>query len=675
MVLDVTPSPSSDSKWSATAFGPENAWSDGFRAIASLVFGSRLPMLVMWGPELLQVYNDDFIVVLGDRHPRSFGAPAAATWGRTWTDIEPMVREVLGTGGSLLFEDYYAVIERDGRPTECYFTFSVSRIVDERGTMGVVFVGTDATASVLAARSANERAASLAEFQKLADNITDIVYTHGSDGTIGWANQRWYGYTGFDRDTTVTREHWSRLMPATDLARYVGVLDASLSARVPYEIELQLKPASAPASDYRWHLIRAKPMFDDDGFLLSWAGSATDIHDRRIAEGQARERLKSERDREHRASLAFQDAAMPKALPSVPGLTFSAVYEAAEAEALVGGDWYDAFRLSDGRIVLSVGDVMGSGLASAVTMGAVRQSIRGAAQIYPDPASVLDAADRALRSEQPDAIVTAFVAVFDPLQFTMTFASAGHPAPMLRGPGGDVIDLLAPDLPLGLRSEHLKGETEQHIVTIVPGSLLVLYTDGLTESTRDIASGEAKLRHALETLEVDGHGDAARRIRDAVLVSSKDDVAILAVAIGERQTHAVVPGSDIRTSWSFPIVDAQAASGVRREVVAVMRRLGASEGEAADAELVLGELLGNVMRHALGDAQVMLDLTGDAPVLHVIDDGPGFTFHARLPRDTMSESGRGLYIAAMLTRDCNVSKRAEGGTHARVVLNTGPLRT
>jgi hypothetical protein len=86
-------------------------------------------------------------------------------------------------------------------------------------------------------------------------------------------------------------------------------------------------------------------------------------------------------------------------------------------------------------------------------------------------------------------------------------------------------------------------------------------------------------------------------------------------------------------------------------------------------------LLGNVMRHALGDAQVMLDLTGDAPVLHVIDDGPGFTFHARLPRDTMSESGRGLYIAAMLTRDCNVSKRAEGGTHARVVLNTGPLRT
>ena len=632
-------------------------------------------MLVFWGRDLVAVYNDDFIGVLGDRHPRSFGRPAAETWGRTWTDIAPLVRDVLDTGRAQWFEDYYVIVERDGHAQECYYSFSLSRMQDEDGTLGVLFVASDSTANVLAVRASNERAAILAEFQKLADNITDIVYTHASDGTIGWANERWYGFTGFDRETTITREHWARLMPEHDLARYVDVLDRSLAARVPYEIELELKAASATEDAYRFHLVRAKPMFDEDGFLLSWAGSATDIHDRRMAEAAARVRLESERDREHRASLAFQDAAMPKALPNVPGLTFSAVYEAAEAEALVGGDWYDAFRLSDGRIVLSVGDVMGSGLASAVTMAAVRQAIRGAAQIYPDPASVLDAADRALRSEQPDAIVTAFVAVFDPLQFNMSYASAGHPAPMLRGPDGTVIELLAPDLPLGLRSEHLKGDTEQNIATVAPGSLLVLYTDGLTESTRNIADGEAKLREALTTIGDIDPKDVARRIRDAVLVSSKDDVAILAVAIGERQRHAVAPGSDIRTSWTFPITDASAASGVRREVFTVLRRLGASENDAADAELVLGELLGNVMRHATGDAQVMLDLTGEAPVLHVIDDGPGFTFHARLPRDTMSESGRGLYIAAMLTRDCNVSKRAEGGTHARVVLNVGSLRT
>jgi serine phosphatase RsbU (regulator of sigma subunit) len=95
--------------------------------------------------------------------------------------------------------------------------------------------------------------------------------------------------------------------------------------------------------------------------------------------------------REHEVSLAFQNAAMPRALPTMPGLAFDAIYEAAGEDALVGGDWYDAFGLPDGRVVISVGDVGGSGLEAAVTMGAVRQTIRGAAQVFAEPAAALDA--------------------------------------------------------------------------------------------------------------------------------------------------------------------------------------------------------------------------------------------------------------------------------------------
>ena len=640
--------------------------STGFRFAVETLLAIRVPASVFWGEKLWLFYNAPYGKLIGKRHPAAYGRPVADSEPENWEELEPLVRGVRESGKAILLEDFYVERERANGLEEHYYTFSLSPIVDERGERGVLCIAADTTASVLNMRAANERIAELGEFKKLADNVTDIVYMHGSDGTIAWANERWYSFTGLSREASLSLEVWAQIMPQRDLAAYVATLERALPARQAYEIEVSLKSASASESKFRLHFIRATPMFDDEGFLLRWAASATDIHDRRNAELEARKQLERDRDREHQASLAFQNAAMPKTLPSVPGLTFSAVYEPAEAESLVGGDWYDAFLLSDGRIVLSVGDVMGSGLTAAVTMAAVRQAIRGAAQIYPDPASVLDAADRALRAEQPDRIVTAFVAVLDPLVLGLTFASAGQPAPMLRLPSGDIVELLAPDLPLGLRSELQRGNVPRAEMTIAAHSVLVMYTDGLTEATKDIAAGEQRLRGAIARANTLPAADLARHIRDTVLTSSNDDVAILTVTF-EAPPSSVPQARDLRTRWSFPIVDASAALSVRREVAAVLTRLGATVEEAADAKIVIGELLGNVMRHATGDVQVMLDLSGDAPVLHILDDGDGFTFHARLPRDEMSESGRGLYIAAQLTRDLSVVPRPEGGSHARAV--------
>ncbi len=94
----------------------------------------------------------------------------------------------------------------------------------------------------------------------------------------------------------------------------------------------------------------------------------------------------------HRRDVSSRGS--PARLPQVAGLQFDALYEPGRAEAQVGGDWYDAFRLLDGRVVISIGDVVGNGLAAATAMAEVRQSIRGAAAINPDPALLLDAADR-----------------------------------------------------------------------------------------------------------------------------------------------------------------------------------------------------------------------------------------------------------------------------------------
>jgi anti-sigma regulatory factor (Ser/Thr protein kinase) len=370
--------------------------------------------------------------------------------------------------------------------------------------------------------------------------------------------------------------------------------------------------------------------------------------------------------REHEAMLAFQNAALPQRLPRLPGITFDAIYEAAGEDTLVGGDWYDAFRLSDGRIVISVGDVIGSGLAAAVTMVATRQAIRGAAQVFPEPSAVLDAADRALRSEQPDRIVTTFLGILDPFALTLTYASAGHPPPMLRLADGSVVELGGADVPLGLRDD--RPVCDDVTVTLPQYSLLVLYTDGLTEATRDVIEGERRLRLALANNEVFNAAHPAEALRQAVLENgATDDVAILTVRL--------VPAFDQITSWSFRSDDAATAIAVRHEVAGILRAAGANDGETGDAEVVLGELLGNVVRHSDGgDVELALDLADGPPVLHVLDRGPGFTYYARLPKDSMSESGRGLFIATALARDLSVTPRQFGGSHARAVLAVRAMR-
>jgi anti-sigma regulatory factor (Ser/Thr protein kinase) len=380
--------------------------------------------------------------------------------------------------------------------------------------------------------------------------------------------------------------------------------------------------------------------------------------------------LKRELEREHRASAAFQEAALPSRMPTIPGMRFKAIYRAAKAEALVGGDWYDAFRLDDGRIVLSIGDVMGSGLLAAVTMGAVRQAMRGAAQILAEPIDILDAADRALRSEQPDGIVTAFVAVLDPITLILTYASAGHPPPLLRTASGEIIALSGSGLPLGLRAIQTGEPEPPRSICLDDSSLIVLYTDGLIEATRDIEAGENSVREALGSLEVWNAANPAAAISDHVLEEVVDDVAILTIRIDCAAVSVTRPaGSSERDArWMFAVRDQAAARAARNDIVAVLRDRGATDADTGLTELVFSELLGNVVRHCSSEVAFALDISGDVPILHTLDRGPGFTYNARLPKDIMSDSGRGLFIVRSLISDLNITRRTDGGSHARAVL-------
>lgn len=233
-----------------------------------------------------------------------------------------------------------------------------------------------------------------------------------------------------------------------------------------------------------------------------------------------------------RIATVYQRAALPAHLPQADGIAFDACYEPSSEELLVGGDWYDAFTLPDGRIAITIGDVLGHGLDAAVWMSRLRNGFRAALFADPDPAQALEIVDRMIRADvDGDFFTTALTALVDPVRQTLTCASAGHPGPLVWTGTGEVIDpFLARGLPLGMRQFEQPSRTAP-MLNVHAGSFAVFFTDGLLEWNRDIASSWNALQAALEKQPIRESQHPAQALRDAVIRGARhtDDVAILTV--------------------------------------------------------------------------------------------------------------------------------------------------
>ncbi|WP_062645908.1 PP2C family protein-serine/threonine phosphatase [Streptomyces maremycinicus] len=235
-------------------------------------------------------------------------------------------------------------------------------------------------------------------------------------------------------------------------------------------------------------------------------------------------------------------------LPTTAGLRLAARYLPATYGLNIGGDWYDAFRQPDGSLITVIGDVTGHGLHAAVMMSQLRTALRAYAVDGGSPGELLTRLHTFLHHLQPDLYATAVIARFQPGEPVLTWAAAGHPPPVLRGPDGRVRALDAkPGAMLGI---PLHQEIADHTVPLEPGSTLALYTDGLVERrAQGIDPGIERLSAALgafatEELDTDLDG-SAERILEPMLSDSErdDDVCLLLCHIGSEAGVTVGGGS------------------------------------------------------------------------------------------------------------------------------------
>jgi anti-sigma regulatory factor (Ser/Thr protein kinase)/PAS domain-containing protein len=403
------------------------------------------------------------------------------------------------------------------------------------------------------------------------------------------------------------------------------------------------------------------------------------------------DRLRAGERRHRYAAVALQRSLLPQRLSQPDDLRIAGVYLPGSAEEQfdyaqdswrrgnepgeyqVGGDWYDVIPLGGGRTALVMGDVMGRGVHAAAVMGQLRAAVRAYAAANLPPGELLLHLDRHAAELEGvayaegsasagacdfGALATAVYAVYDPDDHVLTYASAGHPAPLLRLPDGVIVELdAAGGPPLGT------GEWtwQEACIAVPPGSYLALFTDGLIERRgTDLDTQLDRLRHIfagapqLPAPRAAGRHGVRRAgpvdlVRDELLggmdlpADHDDDVALLVVHVPRWQGQR----AELFRSAGIDLVGGtEIAAHARAFASGVLRSWHVGEDLCDAGVLAVSELVANAAIHGKPPVRLRLRRT-DRRLIVDVSDGDDHLPRRRLADDT-DEDGRGIGIVASL---------------------------
>jgi PAS domain S-box-containing protein len=312
-----------------------------------------------------------------------------------------------------------------------------------------------------------------------------------------------------------------RFEPDANVALYLRHSDEQAWVGLP------LLAAGAPLGAIRFSFTRPRRITEEERvFLEALAGQCALAVERATLF-----------EREHTTAETLQRSLLPDRLPTVPGIVLEARYLPVTRNMEIGGDWYDAFKLPDGRLAIAAGDVMGKGLTAAAGMGRVRNALRALALTDPRPAAVLTGLDRLFTAtEREEQVTTVAYLVVDPVTGEGLAGNAGHLPPLRLCTGAPPrLDTIEAGTPLGWASPR-----QQHIFRIPPGNTVVFYSDGLVENRmRGLDTGLDELLAVASQAspEVLGHPDRLLEYlveRMLAGYEQDDDVTVLVLHVPER---------------------------------------------------------------------------------------------------------------------------------------------
>jgi serine phosphatase RsbU (regulator of sigma subunit)/anti-sigma regulatory factor (Ser/Thr protein kinase) len=378
--------------------------------------------------------------------------------------------------------------------------------------------------------------------------------------------------------------------------------------------------------------------------------------------GTALERART-RDRENEAAARLQESLLgPRLL--VDGAGHSSRYLAAEATLTIGGDWHNAQRLPDARILIAVGDVVGRGLEAATVMGQLRSAVSASALRCPTPGDLLLCLDDFAAQIPGAASTTVTVAFVDIDNQLLHYVCAGHPPPLLVSADGTtriLDDAVSWPLAIGAKRSPTVGAT----LPFPPGSLIVMYSDGLVERRGEsLDVGIDRLTRSVGehwNLPLDAMCDAV--LDDALRGRRRaDDVAMLAL-----RSPAAAP--DVFLMKVSATTDA--VGRVRERLRGWLDDRGLSPNDLTAILVAVGEACTNAIEHAYSDDGKHLfrveACQRDGEITCCITDSGGWK-----DNELRSARGNGLAIMQELVHGVEIDRRATGTS---VTLTYQPTRS
>ncbi len=362
--------------------------------------------------------------------------------------------------------------------------------------------------------------------------------------------------------------------------------------------------------------------------------------------GQALERTTAF-EREHEVAVRLQRSLLSDRLPEIEGVELIGRYNAAGAGLVIGGDWYDAVRRSDGLVHVTVGDVAGHGVTAAVLMGQLRTAFRTLAYEHTSPAQLLR---RMLRHVDEDQMATALCLTLDPYTQELVYASAGHPPSLLVDGDAAVVSRLGHALAPPLGYVH-PSAIHEAIVELPAGGTLVAYTDGLVERRGwSIDTGIDLLASVVGASRALGVSPLADRIFEEVAgqIGSHDDIALLIVRLLEvpQRMDIEVPS------------EPSALADVRRRLRSWLDLRGLDGDERDDAILAVSEACNNAIEHAYpgepGSIHLLLEHLEGTLSMRISDRGEW------QPSSPSFERGRGIPLMHAVMDVATIEHDAHG---------------
>lgn len=343
------------------------------------------------------------------------------------------------------------------------------------------------------------------------------------------------------------------------------------------------------------------------------------------AEARERERIAQEL----RVARLIQQTLLPREIPAIAGWSITPYYEPARE---VGGDFYDFIPLERGRIGLVIADVTDKGVPAALVMATTRSVLRGVALRLETPGEVLARVNEILVPDVPaNMFITCFYAVLDPATGHLQYANAGHDVPYWRGADGQLRELRARGMPLGL----MEGMAyEQHEACLEPGDHILLYSDGVVEAhdTQRAMFSFERMAGLVADSPVGGQRLLSNVLSELAAFTGpdwvqEDDITLVSI---RRELEAAAPDAPIwRTLAEFEIASAPDNERVAmHQVAAAVANSGLTPTRLERLKTAVAEATMNAMEHgnsyrADHPTYILVRQSNDAVSVRILDHGAG----------------------------------------------------